>query len=527
MQYVLGFVAAVVAFVVYLYLCFMALIWVGIPLAIWTGTAGVGGGVVFAAVRMVIMLTGRDTSVPVLTPADFADARARLPRYKHVAPDVAWPQYFVRQVTLDRRALRKRLVADLGRMWKWLARPFLSGDYAFALIFWPLLVPVVAVPVAVSLGAAVAYAIAWVTILAVSAVAWAAGAATTVGLNAFGAALRKVRRAAATCPQCHEISVVPAYRCRGPHPRGDNLHRDLRPGKLGVLWRDCACGQRLPTTVLRAAFQLQADCQHCGHPLHPGAGVVTDVRVPVFGAASAGKTRLLAASLVALNEGATGGGYTMRMADEPSGEVYHQYQKVIVDGLPTTKTPTSKPFAVTAELVKGRQTAHLHVFDAAGESLVDSGTTADYFYLGLARTLVFVLDPLSIPDVRDQLDTSFQQLKAGANAASHDPEDSYHSAVMSIRRSGVATRTPQRLAFVLSKQDVLAQMPIGAGVSAPTVTSAAVCGWLRERRLDNLILSAERDFAEVRYFAVSSRDLRGGAAAPLRWLLAADRFPLS
>jgi hypothetical protein len=46
--------------------------------------------------------------------------------------------------------------------------------------------------------------------------------------------------------------------------------------------------------------------------------------------------------------------------------------------------------------------------------------------------------------------------------------------------------------------------------------------------LDNLVLTAERDFGSVEYFAVSAKDLSlNGAVAPFRWLLHTDRVSVS
>jgi hypothetical protein len=92
---------------------------------------------------------------------------------------------------------------------------------------------------------------------------------------------------------------------------------------------------------------------------------------------------------------------------------------------------------------------------------------------------------------------------------------------------GVDT-TGKRLAFVVSKADLLRELPIGRDLDA---TPGAVCRWLAERGMDNLLTSASRDFAEVSYFLVSSRTSEptgpSAALAPFRWLLAGDGVELS
>src|SRR5205085_9317640 len=73
------------------------------------------------------------------------------------------------------------------------------------------------------------------------------------------------------------------------------IHRDLRPGRLGVWNRRCQCGTPLPTTVRRAAAAatLTSVCSNCSRPLYERAGLAQDARIALSGGPGVGKTQLL------------------------------------------------------------------------------------------------------------------------------------------------------------------------------------------------------------------------------------------
>jgi hypothetical protein len=364
----------------------------------------------------------------------------------------------------------------------------------------------------------------------VTLVLWAVGLAVVGVLRGLDRAWQSVRRAGGTCPRCYEVSQQPAYKCPGPHSDLDrqgqrDLHRDLRPGRLGVLWRRCGCGELLPTTVLRAAMRLQAKCPMCLEPLPPGAAVQTDVRIPIFGAASAGKTHLVMATLVTLLRTPKQQPVSLDVADLHSERMIEGYRSVFASGGSAPKTDASvQPIAVTLKLRNGRKRAFVHVFDAAGEALADRDQNHHFAYLDRARTLAFVLDPFSIPDLRDRYAATRAELFTQANAAQDKPEDAYLATVSRLRDYGVDTRR-QRLAFVLSKQDLLERL---LGGDAPRLDHDSVRGWLLDQQLDNLVTLAERDFRAVQFFLVSA-DREASTAtvtAPFRWLLKSEHLKL-
>jgi hypothetical protein len=513
-------IAGLLGSLVYLTSCVVCVVFVSVPLILLTAAVGLAGGVLLVVVLAGVVLFGVG-GTEIRTPRDVA--AGKLPgrvRAAYVRRDRAWPQYFAAQVLLDLRSVAHRTRAAVRVLWRvppvWLREQELT-------VWWPLYVPVVAAQLTSSAGAALGVVIATLVVGAVGVGAWTVGVPAVYLLRAADAGWRRAIRARAGCPRCFELTAVPAYRCLGPHPTqdrlsGDDLHRDVRPGRLGVLWRRCACGRRLPTTVLRAALshRLQACCPTCGEPMHRGAAAVTDVRVPVLGAASAGKTQLVVSAIVTLHRVAADRGVRVRFPDEHSQEVYRDYARLAREGLPTAKTgATGPPVALSVELATRTRRALLHIFDAAGEILIDREQNAQLSYLDYARSLIFVLDPFSLPQLRDEFESSFPDVFKEANPASHDPEESYRAPVSRLQEYGVRTNR-QDLAFVVSKADLLDKLS-----AAPADTSSAgVAGWLSDHGLGNLVVATGRDFRQVRFFLTAGRSLDvTGAFAPLNWLL--------
>jgi hypothetical protein len=478
--------------------------------------AAAGGGVV----------TG--TAVVVgLTVAVLADRHPAAALVRPVAGpdrDWAWTQYFAAQVATDIETAVESGARTPVRLFRWV-NPLMVDTKPWIYVVWPL--PLTVYAFLLSFAGGVVLGAGVVVLLAgtVAAVVWSGGGVVVGLFRGADLAWQWRLRAAASCPRCYFVSPLPAYRCPNPdcpHP----VHRRLRPGRLGVLWRRCGCGTVLPTTVLRASGRLAALCQNCGAELHRGAGVATDVRVPVFGAASAGKTRLIMAGVLGLVTEAEQAGATVEL-DSASAAALDGWRTALQSPEIPKTSPADPSVATTVQLTSGRRNVLVHVFDAAGESYTDQEENATLAFLDPSRTLVFVLDPFSVPDVRDQLDRAEAGLRRVASPAWHDAEESYNVTAQRLRMFGVDT-TGKRLAFVVSKADLLRELPIGQDLDA---TPGAVRHWLAEHGLDNLLTSASRDFAQVSFFLVSSRTAENAgpsaALAPFRWLLAGDGVELS
>jgi ribosomal protein L40E len=426
-------------------------------------------------------------------------------------PDLAWPFYPFRQSRADLKRSQANLAGLNSAAWRWFSRVF------FQSAGWWIVFPI---PVAVISFLALASLTSWFCYLVYALVNGIIVGASLVLLTPAGAALRAVERGRrarrltqGACMRCFHVTPWPAYRCPGCQRK----HHDVRPGRLGLLVRRCVCGTHLVTMASRAAWQVTPLCQRCGAELPAGAGGVRDIRVPVFGDISAGKTRFLYASLNSLMQTAGRARLEVSFPDQDSRELARFGLDVISSGGETAKTSTNAQVALTYRLGAGRQSELVHLFDAAGEHFRAARQPDALRFLDDSQGFVYVLDPFSIPAVRQRLNGRDSTPLRLAHAAAGDPELTYDEVVSRLRDSGIPART-QRLAVVISKADLLRS----AGLDLPA-GSTRIAQWLRDSGVHNLVMSARHEFAAVRFFTVASQDLppgdRDDPGAPLRWLL--------
>jgi hypothetical protein len=505
----------------YIALCIFLCTYVLVPA--WP-FAVVGGAVLGLAVVVVtlagVLLSAGGYAARTVTPDDVAE---RLPGIRSPFPrDDAWPNYLFAQSWTDLAKALRRTSDAVTAMWMALVK--VVADETWVLALWPL----VALPAlgALTLTASVIGSglLIYGVVVAVLAAAWIGCGLMVAVLRTMDAGVRRIRRAKATChhPGCNYRGPLPAYRC--PCAR---VHHDIRAGRQGALLRRCACGRVLPTTVLKAAASLVAVCQSCGRELRTGAAVLTDVVVPVFGPASAGKTRLVLAGMVALSRHLAAVGGTMTPVGRESETSFGEATELVDSKDQTTKTDANKqPVAITVRFAFGKRKAQLHLFDAAGEFFRDRERTSELRFLDDVQGLVFVLDPFSIPAVADELRGPLAGQLTEAQPALQAPEESYLVTAQMLGDHGIELgKLP--LAVAVVKADLLLGLPPAAGLDA-TSGSADVEAWLRDQQLDNMVDGARRDFDEVRFFLVDSMDLGAGTdgragggspARPLLWLL--------
>lgn len=421
---------------------------------------------------------------------------------ENAANDPAWPHYFRASPGLDFKRLRGVAVGSYKRLFKKYLIP-LWPVFAIAGPF--LLVLVLVWGISVLTARVVVGGLFWLGLL------FARGAE---------AVYAKAHKAEASCPSCFAVMDRPAYKC----PGCGKLHRDIRPGKQGAFFRVCTCDRRLPTGVVRASWQLDAVCQHCGADVHRGAAVLQDVRVPVFGEPHAGKTRLIFAGFHDIVGQAKARGFAVSFPDKSSKERAEHGLTQIASDLRTIKTEWQLDPALTCQIGAGTKGALLHAFDAAGERFRGDNSHDELRFLEDGHTLVFVVDPFAVPGIRDKLASQPRSdvLDEHLSERPRNPEDAYGEVVSRVQTSGTSTKK-QRLAVVVTKADVLGSL----GVSVPT-DHEAIRQWLYDNGLHNVVLAASREFREARYFAVASVDSKKAgeyrAATPFIWAMSTRGF---
>jgi Double-GTPase 2 len=343
-------------------------------------------------------------------------------------------------------------------------------------------------------------------------------------VRAAGAALRgadsaflRVRNIRMVCPACSERVPYPGYVCPGSGCA--RRHRDVRPGRFGIVRRRCQCGTRMSNLLLFGSSRMAAFCPHCGHPLEHRPGEAPETVLPFFGATGAGKTRLLFSIVTQLQVWAKEGQLTAELADSVTTRELDAAERVLRSGSATAKTPVQLPRAHVIRVSSGKGTRILHMFDAAGERFYHSDRTQELRYLGQARTFILVIDPLSVEAFWGRLPAGRRAELGPARSTAPSPDLAYQQTHQEIEAMGVPLRKA-RLAVVFSRADL---------IGTPEGDAAE---WARcELGLGNLIRSAQHSFKETCFFHTAAvmkadGDMDESIAALMRWVLAGDGVAL-
>jgi hypothetical protein len=363
-------------------------------------------------------------------------------------------------------------------------------------------------------GTVAAACCALVYLLAIGVCAAAVRAAGTV-LRAADSAVLRVKNIRMVCPNCYKRVPYPAYECPG---RGcGRRHRDVRPGRFGILRRRCQCGARLKTLLLFGSARMNAHCPDCGYSLEHGPGRAPEIVLPFFGAAGAGKTRLLFSMVVQLQmwsdqaSGQQREKFAVEFADSTTARKLSSAGQLLSPETATDKTPPELPQAYIIRLSSRHGTRILHMFDAAGELFYTSEHTQELRYLDKAKTFVLVIDPLSVEAFWDRLLPEQQAALKAVRSAAPSPDLAYQQAHQEIEAMGVQlSRT--RLAVVFSRADL---------IEVPDEDVAAWAG--EELGLGNLVRSARLNFREACFFRTAAVMADGvmheSIPALMRWVL--------
>lgn len=373
--------------------------------------------------------------------------------------------------------------------------------------------------IGVLLGAAAAACCAFVHLLTVGVSAVLVRAAGTA-LRAADSAILRVKNIRMVCPNphCYRRVPYPGYEC--PKPGCPRRHKDIRPGRFGILWRRCQCGTTMRTLLLFGSSGMKAFCPHCDEPLEHGPGKAPEIVLPLFGAVGAGKTRLLFSMVTQLQlwsreaSGGAGRRLTVTFGDAVTGAKLEHAAELLSPESVTDKTPPELPRAYIIRLAAGQSGWILHMFDAAGELWLNAEQTQKLRFLDKARTFILVIDPLSVEAFRDRLPAERRAGLPAERPAEPSPEEAYQIALQEIGAMRVPLRK-SRLAVVFSRADLTDDPP------------GDVAGWAcDELGLGNLVRSARLNFHEARFFHTAAVLTDGGMhesiPALLRWVLSAE-----
>ncbi|WP_147312291.1 TRAFAC clade GTPase domain-containing protein [Thermomonospora umbrina] len=328
----------------------------------------------------------------------------------------------------------------------------------------------------------------------------------------------KIKGIGLFCPACHQKVDYPSYDC----PHCGRRHADVRPGRYGVVNRRCYCGLHMRTLLMLGSSAMVARCPSCGERMAEKVGTAPEFVLPVVGGASSGKTRLMLALVLSLDEREE---TMVAFADEPSKTSYDRFVPALKVGADTWKTVMSGETPLRGYSIyvsAGETTKLLHVFDPAGEVFESAERIQMQRYLAAARTFVYTLDQLAVEPVWRSLEVP-ERARFKKIRSTKAPELMFAQVLSGIEEQGVDPRHA-RLAVALTKQDLVSD-------HVPAGDSDAIRAWLEspEVGLDNMVRTMTRAFAEIRFFRTSSR-IEDGLDPAINdltdWILGGEGFRL-
>lgn len=341
-----------------------------------------------------------------------------------------------------------------------------------------------------------------------------------------------VRGFVSVCPVCHSRLALPVYRCDScgaEHPR-------LIPSSYGILWHRCRCGQRLPCTLLLDRGRLRSNCPECSHSL---AREHTETRkqfVPIVGGPSVGKSAFLfSACRILRDRSAPAKGMTASLVDAGQERAYERAVRDLDAGRPPDKTVETLPKAFDLLFRGGgRADETVYLYDPAGDAFLNSDELVPHKFLEYLSGIVFLVDPFSIPELRNRYASRLHGNAAEIRPSSLPIEDVMTRLLNTMEAQyghGSRRKIGIPLAIVINKVDTfdledlvgeraLSGVPLKSGETEVERRNRLVRDRLREWGEAPFVQQVETRFSMIRYFTVSALgrtpDRSAAAFTPIR-----------
>jgi len=317
------------------------------------------------------------------------------------------------------------------------------------------------------------------------------------------------------CPQCQKRFYMPEYTCKC-----GNVHNRLRPGIYGILKRECNCGAKLPTTFLNGRQKLDARCPFCKTNVK-GGGLQASWCIPVVGGPSSGKTCYINMTMMSLEKTAFPK-YGLNFVHEKNDEdEYEENSNRLSKGTVPLKTTEHKlkyyQFSLTP---KGATKQLISLCDVAGELFdINSGGDAITTQIGFrfANSFILIIDPLAIPDYRDEVSktTSLTGYKGSAQRLD-EMVDRFVNTLTNMFSIKPDAMLKTDVAVVFTKMDIPGlEMKIGESAVLKTAatsdlktkyeTKNKLCEqFLRDYNEENFLRNLKSRFKSIQFFTCSA-----------------------
>ena len=340
-------------------------------------------------------------------------------------------------------------------------------------------------------------------------------------------------------PSCQRKFKLPVYEC----DRCQVKHRRLTPGKYGVLKRRCQCNNIMPSTFFNGRGKLKSYCPYCGWELS-GDTSSKQFTIPVVGPPSVGKTCYINMAIHSLMENtAPSKQWNISFANSSEQKEYDTVIEAMKKGYKPAKTDFDSltAYQLMMKIPTDSISRRIYLYDIAGEQFTRSGAVLENKAFSYVNGIVFLIDPLSIDEIRYQAEENANTLEYGISSIEFDDVLDVmlnnFDTMLKNRRMNVTINN--NFAVVINKMDVpLINEQIGNSAAEKFLRENKQCRSIVEAQSilcreflmkyrGNFVRKIEYKFKNVKYFACSSLGHCNNGQAyaginvenPLLWIL--------
>ena len=336
----------------------------------------------------------------------------------------------------------------------------------------------------------------------------------------------KVIRKAQYCPHCYETFNLPEFTC----PSCGKVHKQLIPGKCGVLFVRCACNKTfLPCASFTGRSRLAPQCPACTREL--AAANAKHFSLVLIGGDNVGKTAFIAA-FSNLYASAVRHKHTLTIEGKPE-HYFYELNDMFSSGVTPLDTE-SRTYSIIHQYGK-IQTDNLVFYKTFAEYIMSEKYSRSPKYFRFCDGIILMIDPLCAQPVKKEL----TQDENSVYASSYSPDDTNELVVQFIYQyntvcgsaSGAMSNVP--VAVLITKTDIESvkrevgwdaiqtlynENPSAYNNSESTARDQICREYMAKIGLTNVLNNIEATFTNVSFFPVSAighKAEKGKAFAPV------------
>ena len=197
------------------------------------------------------------------------------------------------------------------------------------------------------------------------------------------------------CPHCYTAFRLPYFRC----PHCGEVHKNLIPGRCGILAAKCSCGHFIPSSVLSHRSKLVGVCPNPKCEMDLATANAKQFFIQIIGGNSSGKTAFSAAfqhQYLSLSQGND----VYSVSGEPR-ETFETLECMYRNGVTESSSASEIGTYNYVHQLKGTAAHSLIFYDIPGEVLLSDEYEKSPLNFGYTDGIIIIIDPLSIPSIRN------------------------------------------------------------------------------------------------------------------------------